>query len=67
MSAPLKLSSTEVAQLGEFLKQLSFSTRHTGVRVDGYGNANVSVGDTVIEVAWDEERREYVLDDRVGR
>lgn len=67
MSAPLKLSTRHIVKLGEFMEGLNLLTRSTGVQVFGPGcNASVVVGDNAIEIAWDEEGREYAIDDRIG-
>ena len=67
MSAPLKLSASQVGQLGEFMRSISRSTALTGVRIDTCGNATLSIDGNEIEVCWDDEKREYVTDDGIGR
>jgi len=61
------MTPREVQNLAEALAQFTQTTRSTGVRFDSYEPARVRVGDgSTLDVRWDDERREYVIDDRVG-
>lgn len=66
MSAPLNLTPNQVAHLAEFMKATSRATAATGVRIEGYGAESLTVGDVTVGIRWDEDAREYVLDDRIG-
>ena len=67
MSAPLVLTPWQVARLAEALEQLTKTTLNTRVRIDAYGAIPLRIGDdATLDVRWDEESRQYVIDDRVG-
>ena len=67
MSAPLKMTPREVQLLAEALTQFTQTTRSTGVRFDSYESARLRVSDeSTLDVRWDDEEHEYVIDDQVG-
>lgn len=70
MSAPLRLTSEQLVDLGKFLEALTKATHSTGCNATPYATIAVSVGDNHgVEVRWDPEAGhsgEYIVDDRVG-
>lgn len=65
MSAPFVVTPRQTRKLAEALESLTVMTRETGVRIDAYQPVNLRIGDATIDARWDEEGREYVIDDRV--
>jgi hypothetical protein len=70
VSAPLLLTSTQLADLGKFLDALTKATCSTGCNVTPYGPITVSIGDNHgVQVRWDADLGydgEYVIDEQVG-
>lgn len=67
MSAQLKLTIADLRGLGAFLAAMTEATLEHGVRLDAYGRFQVRLGnDAVLAVVYDEDRAEYVIDDRNG-
>ena len=68
MSAPLELNSRQLRDLANALRDFTNATRAHQVYIYSYGTQSVRLGDAdaVIEITWDEEAREYKLDDRIG-
>jgi hypothetical protein len=62
------MTATEVKSLGEALQALSEMTRHTFVNVCAYGPIPLKVANPghYLSINWDEELRQYVVDDRTG-
>lgn len=67
MSAPLTLTAEQLTDLAGALKVLSELYINTGVSITPYGNTDIRIGDSTLSVAWDDDRSEYVIDDRNGR
>lgn len=69
MSAPMVLTSDQLHDFARALEALTKIRCDHEVDVAAYGGTTeVRVGDdTVIAIRWDEERGEYVVDDRNGR
>lgn len=67
MSAPLRLTATELRCLADALEDLTRVRREHGVDIAGYGQYEVRVNaaDVAVSLAWDEEAG-YVVDDRLG-
>lgn len=67
MSAPLKMTPREVANLAKFMSALTEATRETGVRAGSYGAFDVEVGEKAnLRLWWDPDERAYIVDDRCG-
>lgn len=67
MSAPLRLDVDQLRRLASFLADLTHATGKYNVRVDAYGSIALRVDlDATLEIRWDDESQEYVIDDRVG-
>lgn len=66
MSAPLKLNSAQLRRLSDFLEALTEATNEETVRLGAYGSVSVSVDGVALDVQWDDEQDQYVIDDRVG-
>lgn len=66
MTAPFVLTPRQARSLSDALYSLTDMTRQTGVRIDAYGAVTLRLGDSTIDTRWDEEDRQYVIDDRVG-
>ncbi|NUS54718.1 MAG: hypothetical protein HOV66_07630 [Streptomycetaceae bacterium] len=66
MSAPLRLTPGQVRALGDALDHFTVATRNTGVLLTAYGPVDVAIGGCTIRVSWDEDARQYVIDDRNG-
>ena len=68
MSAGFTITPWQARKMADALDALTAMTRATNVRIDAYGPVSLRVAeDAVIEARWDDESREYVIDDRVGR
>lgn len=66
MTAPLRLDPRQVAAIGTALAEFTETTRSTGVRISRYGDAGLVVGDCNLRISWDDEARQYVIDDQIG-
>ena len=61
------MTPREVQLLAEALTEFTQTTRSTGVRFDSYESARLRVSDeSTLDVRWDDEEHEYVIDDQVG-
>lgn len=67
MSAPLNLSAEQLRDLSDALDTLTRVRRDHAVDVAPYGNTDIGIGDNTISVKWDNDRDQYVIDDRNGR
>ena len=71
MSAPLRLTSEQLVDLGKFLDLLTKATHSTGCNATPYRSITVSIGDNHgVAVCWDKDAGhsgEYVVDEQVGR
>lgn len=68
MSRPLKLTAWQMRHLAEALDAFTKVCGEHDVVIDAYGPVAVRVGeDAVLQVSWDEERSQYIVDDRSGR
>jgi hypothetical protein len=66
MSAPLELTINDLTSLGYFLGAITKATKDHGAKLCTYGPTEVQIGDSTLAVNWDEDRGEYVVDDRNG-
>lgn len=67
MSAPLRLTPTQMRDIADVLDALTKIREEFGVSVGGYSNAEVrhESADVVLALAWDEALG-YTIDDRSG-
>lgn len=65
MSARFTASSKQLASVGEFLSHLTTATAETGITIHGRFTIETE-NESTIDVAWDDELAEYLVDDLVG-
>lgn len=66
MPAAMNLNADDLERTAKFLRALTTATNELGVQIAPYGRSDLRVGETAISFVWDDEQRQYVLDDQVG-
>lgn len=68
MSAPLRMTPSQVTSLGEFLDLISKASRATGCVVGAYGSTDVRIagGESALSITWSADDGTYNVDDRSG-
>lgn len=63
----MKLGVSQLRRLTCFLEALTQTRRDHDVRLDAFGPVVATLDGNSIEITWDAELDEYVIDDQVGR
>jgi hypothetical protein len=66
MVAQFTATSDQLDGLSAFLNRLTEASDHRGVRIVDTFTIQLSEDGSTIDAAWDDDRSQYVLSDRVG-
>lgn len=67
MSARVVMNSEQLDRLGAALAQLTKAALSLNVRFDAYGPIDlVVIGAGTVHVRWDQDQKQYVVDEQVG-
>jgi hypothetical protein len=66
VSAPMVLNARQLRLLADALDGLTAVRKDTRVTLDTFAPLDLTVGDVSIRARWDDESKEFIVDDRVG-
>lgn len=68
MSAPLKLTPTQMVEVSQALEVLNDMRTEQGVEIGSGGHMEIAhvAADVTLAIAWSEEDETFIISDRVG-